>query len=116
MAAFTIEEMELAMHTANDSKSATDLPLECLKYAGQATKMVLLKVMKDAYLQQKIPDEWMSASIKLIYKSGDKLNPANYCPISITEALYWVLMKMITTCVNSLLEVRNVLTEEQGGF
>jgi len=114
--AFTLDELTDALQRSKDGKAAYDLPVECLKYAGVKTKAELLRVMNEAYLNAAVPEEWSQSLIRLIYKTGDRLDCGNYRPITIADAAYRILMKMLTIRINALLVECDILAEEQGGF
>ncbi|MBA3569980.1 MAG: hypothetical protein H0W28_11695, partial [Pyrinomonadaceae bacterium] len=115
-APFSYAELESALALSKDGKAALDLPTECLKHLGQVGKQMLLNCVNEAFSLHDVPQEWSSAIIKLIHKSGDKLECGNYRPVSISDAAYRVLMKMLTARINALLEKNDILADEQGGF
>lgn len=112
---FSISEMQEALSGMKDGKAAYDLPVECLKYAGPSTQNTLLEIINRAYTLQEFPGQWSSVLIRLIFKSGDRTDCGNYRPISIADAAYRLLMKMVTIRVSELVESCGILAEEQGG-
>ena len=65
-----------------------------------------------------IPDEWRAANVSLIFKKGEKYNPANYRPVSLTY-ICCKLMEHIGLLVSNIkthLEEHDILYQWQHGF
>jgi hypothetical protein len=62
----------------------------------------------------KIPTIWKVANVVPIHKKGDKCNPTNYRPVSLTSICCKMLEHIILSNLNSQLE--NVLHPNQHGF
>ena len=58
----------------------------------------------------------MQGTVKLLYKRGDRLDPANYRPITISRALSKVFSKLITERLTDLVESNVLLSDFQYGF
>jgi hypothetical protein len=63
-----------------------------------------------------IPDEWLIANITLLFKKGNKLEPANYRPISLTSIVCKIMEEIIRAVMMDHLVVNNLLANEQHGF
>ena len=62
------------------------------------------------------PSRLKYASIKPIFKNGDKKNVANYRPISILPSFSKILEKIMYIRLMNHLETNNILAAEQFGF
>ena len=64
----------------------------------------------------KIPDDWRYASVCPAFKKGDKNNPINYRPISLTCIICKLLEHVVTSSIMKHLEYNNILYDLQHGF
>ena len=62
------------------------------------------------------PDALKIACVTALFKSGDKLNPNNYRPISSLPILNKVFEKLIYTRLYSFFENKNLFSKDQFGF
>ena len=62
------------------------------------------------------PDDWRTANVAPIFKKGDRNNPANYRPVSLTSQVCKVLESIIREGVIEHLNNNNLLAEEQHSF
>ena len=68
-------------------------------------------------IQQGIsPDSLTIAKVTPIFKSGDKDNISNYCPISILPVFSKVLERIVYNRVYNHLDSKGLLYEKQFGF
>ena len=63
-----------------------------------------------------IPDEWRSAIVCPISKKGDKTDPANYRPISMTSAVCKIMERMVKRAMFSHLSNIDAIAANQHGF
>ena len=63
-----------------------------------------------------VPKQWKSALVTPICKKGDKHNPANYRPVSLTSVCCKVLEHIVAKALLCHLEEHKILTENQHGF
>lgn len=61
-----------------------------------------------------IPDQWMTSTIILLHKKGDKDNIGNYRPISLMSNVYKVFAKVILNRISKTLDDNQPI--EQAGF
>lgn len=63
-----------------------------------------------------MPQEWKDATIKVLYKKGDRSNCNNFRGISLLSHVGKVLAKTITNRLRAFCEANDLLPEEQCGF
>ena len=64
----------------------------------------------------KLPSIWKEANVSPIFKKGDKTDPANYRPISLTCVLCKVLEHVVASGISKHFTDQNILFELQHGF
>lgn len=63
-----------------------------------------------------VPEDWRSANISAIYKKGNKSDPLNYRPISLTCIIGKMLETIIKTQLVKFLDENNKIKDSQHGF
>ena len=77
----------------------------------------LATVYQQSIYQARIPDDWKQAKVIPLFKGkGDKSNPSNYCPISLTVIAYKILERIIMTQMRDYLENNKLMCLQQHGF
>ena len=90
----TYESIEKAMSKLKPSKSQglDNLHLkECSEQLTEPLKQRFTKSMN----KSKLPDIWKQANVTAIHKSGEKTNPENYPPISLTSVACKLMERLI---------------------
>ena len=64
----------------------------------------------------KLLEIWKSANITSIFKKGNKSNPLNYRPVSLTSVICKMLERLIREEWVDMLEKQKMLTGKQFGF
>lgn len=92
------------------------LPARFLKdYANElAPPMALL--FQSSLNHGILPDDWKIASVTPIFKKGDKTDPSNYRPISLTCITCKILEHIIHCAIINHLEINDTLSDTQHGF
>ena len=62
------------------------------------------------------PTDWRSANVTPIHKKGDRTDPSNYRPVSLTSQVCKVLESIIRKQLLDHLNENNILRDEQHGF
>ena len=62
------------------------------------------------------PSQWKEANVTPIFKKGDKRNPGNYRPVSLTSIPCKIMEKIIRDKIFLQLEENNLLSPCQHGF
>ena len=98
------------------STGPDEIPARFLKeFAHQLAP--LLTVLYQASINQGfIPADWKIAKVTPIFKKGNKSNPSNYRPVSLTSICCKVLEQIIYSSVSHHLTQYNILRTEQHGF
>ena len=63
-----------------------------------------------------VPSRWKSANVSGVFKKGEKSDPSNYRPISLTCIASKILEHIVHSHVMKHFEHYNVLTDCQHGF
>src|SRR5713101_6851920 len=95
----------------------TSDPNKITKYIKSGGKILInkLTILYTLCLKRKmIPKAWNNATIIMIFKKGDKLDPKNYRPISLLSVLYKLFTKIITNRLTKQLDDQQ--PKEQAGF
>jgi len=64
----------------------------------------------------KLPNGWKTANISPIFKKGDRLNPGNYRPVSLTSVVCKLMEQLIRDIIMEHLVSNALLTNCQHGF
>ena len=62
------------------------------------------------------PSDWRSANVTPIHKKGDKTNPSNYRPVSLTSQVCKLMESIVRKHLVEHLTENNILRDEQHGF
>jgi hypothetical protein len=76
----------------------------------------LLLIFNKCFQHQDIPKTWKSANVTPVFKKGNRSDPANYRPISLTSILCKMFEHIITSNLATFLEQNNLFNKDQFGF
>lgn len=77
---------------------------------------LLTDILQQSFNSGTLPEAWKLANVTAIYKKGDKLDAANYRPISLVSILSKILERIIAENLRPFLIDHNVIQAEQFGF
>ena len=114
----TPQSVEDKLLNLNPNKSAgpDGLHPRILRELAGPLAIPVCNLMNKCFEQGKIPEEWKDSNVTCIYKKGDKIDPGNYRPVSLTCILSKVAESFVKEYVYNYLETTNYLCEEQHGF
>jgi hypothetical protein len=92
------------------------IPTRFLKDYAEELSPSLALIFQASLNQGQIPTDWRQANVTPIFKKGDRSDPANYRPISLTSVCRKVIEHIIHSQVMSHLERHNILSDQQHGF
>ena len=76
----------------------------------------LLHLFNESISQCSIPSEWKLANLSPIFKKGDRSQPGNYRPISLTSVVGKLLETILRDKIVDFLECHNLIINSQHGF
>ena len=84
---FTVQGIVKLLQKLKAAKSAgpDNIPTRILKEYALYIAPVLQLIYTQSYQTGILPNDWLTANIVPVYKKGDKSNPVNYRPISLTS-------------------------------
>ena len=74
------------------------------------------KIFKLSLSSGECPEDWRSANVTPIHKKGDRTDPSNYRPVSLTSQVCKVLESIVRKHILKHLEANNILSDKQHGF
>lgn len=77
---------------------------------------ILTSLFQQSIDEGSLPVQWRQADICPIFKKGDKTDPSNYRPVSLTSVTCKILEHIIHSHVMKHLERNNILCDNQHGF
>ncbi len=109
-------EIRAAMSRLQNGKAAgaSSILPELLKGGGCALETKLLELFDDAWETEKVPQEWVDATLVPIPKKGDLTTCDNWRGISLLDVVGKVLARVIQTRLQDM--AADFLPESQGGF
>jgi len=87
-----------------------------LKECAEELSHPITILYENSLKQGKIPNQWKLADIVPIFKKGNKEDPLNYRPVSLTSILCKILEKIVRERWVKHLESNKLITDKQFGF
>ena len=92
------------------------LPTFIVKHCAKSVSKFLVPFFQRTIDNGVIPNDWKNANVIPIFKKGDKKDPSNYRPISLTSCTSKILEHVICHHIMTHLDNHNALTDLQHGF
>ena len=87
-----------------------------LKECAEEIYLPLTDIFHKSLSSGVIPDDWKKANITCIFKKGNKQNPGNYRPVSLTSVICKLLERTVREEIVNHLSVNKLLSDSQFGF
>ena len=87
-----------------------------LKELGQVIAPAISIIFQISLDSGTVPSDWKKAQVCPLFKKGDKTDPTNYCPISLTCILYKTMEHIIAFNLCKHFNRNNILYDLQHGF
>ena len=112
------EEFERNLQDLKNGRSGgiDGIKNELLKFSGDKTKKLLFIFVRQMFATGYIPEDLNTGRVKLLFKGGDHLNPANYRPITVSSVLVKLFTKIYGARLSEVMEKENILNDCQIGF
>ena len=101
---------------SNKSPGPDGLHPRILKGAASAICVPLTIIFKKSICTAIIPDDWKTANVVPIYKKGDRNQPGNYRPVSLTSVVVKLLEALIREFLMNHFTKNHLFADEQHGF
>ena len=117
---FTITEEDIAKQIKKLPQSAAagpdEIPATLLKNCVDSLKSPLSKIWRQSLEEGCIPDILKTGIITPIYKGGDRTQPQNYRPISLTSHITKIFEKIVREKITNYMNENNKFNNNQHGF
>ena len=87
-----------------------------LKTFSEELSLPLLYIFNKSLSEGVVPEAWKLAEVTAIFKKGDKTEPGNYRPVSLTSITCKILESLVCDALREYLEANNMLSKCQHGF
>ena len=87
-----------------------------LKETAITISVPLSMIFQESLRSGETPADWRRANVTPIFKKGDRTDPANYRPVSLTSQVCKVLESIVRDQMLEHLEVNGLLSDKQHGF
>ncbi|XP_015114400.1 uncharacterized protein LOC107039348 [Diachasma alloeum] len=87
-----------------------------LKNLPQEWVVIVAKLQKNAWKEEKIPVTWPSAALAILFKKGDPSDPLYYRGIALTNNILKLYTGILHSHLETWLNSQGILPEEQAGF
>ena len=112
------EEFEQNLNGLKNRRAAgiDQIKNELLKYSGDKMKRLLYIFICEIFTTGFIPEDLNHGRVKLLFKSGDPLDPGNYRPITVSSVIIKLFTKIYQTRLSKVFEDEGLLEDNQIGF
>ena len=93
-----------------------EIPPKLLKLIAHEVALALSFIFQQSYNSGVVPSQWKQALVTSIHKSGDKSDPSNYRPISLTCIWCKVIEHIILSHISKHIAANNIIADTQHGF
>ena len=106
----------LVNHDPHKSAGPDEIPSFMPKSYANQLAPILTIIYQASIDQSTIPNNWTKANVTPIFKKGDKANPGNYRPISLTCICCKILEHIISSQVMDNFNKHKIFSDAQHGF
>ena len=114
----TPDAVKEKLNNLNVNKSAgpDNLPTRVLKELSNELCVPICNIINKSFESGVLPTEWKTANITAIYKKGNKSDPGNYRPISLTSIICKVTESFLRDTIQNHMENSGLFNNCQYGF
>ncbi|XP_072021366.1 uncharacterized protein [Amphiura filiformis] len=100
----------------NKAAGPDEIPGRVLRECASSVAPVLSKIFNKSLSSGELPRDWLNANVVPLFKKGDRSDPANYRPVSLTSISCKLLEHIIHHHIMNHLDYHNILYDKQHGF
>ena len=114
----TREDIKTRLEKINVNKSCGPDGIHplILQKTANITCVPLELIFNKSLQEGECPSDWRSANVTPIHKKGDKTNPSNYRPVSLTSQVCKLMESIVRKHLVEHLTENDILRDEQHGF
>ncbi|CAL4181599.1 unnamed protein product, partial [Meganyctiphanes norvegica] len=114
----TQEEVQTRLEKLNVYKSSgpDNIHPFVLQKTASAISIPLTMIFRQSLSSGKCPTDWRTANVTPIHKKGDRTDPSNYRPVSLTSQVCKVLEAIVRKHILEHLADNDILSDRQHGF
>ena len=114
----TLDQVRKKLLTMNENKSPGPDGFHpyMLKHLAEQLSYPIYLLFNQSLDQAKVPSDWRNANITAIFKKGDKKQPGNYRPVSLTSIVCKIMEQFMREAVMGHMTSNNLICKEQHGF
>jgi hypothetical protein len=106
----------LASLNPNKAAGPDKLSPRFLREVSEELSPLYTRLFQKSLDDGQVPSQWKTANVSPIFKKGEKYDPANYRPVSLTAVTSKCLEHIVAKSIMSHVEDRGLLTDSQHGF
>ena len=111
-----IVQLKLEKLKINKTPGIDNISSTFLVNTAKEISLPVFKIFSKSLETSEIPEDWKTSNITPIFKSGDKQDPNNYRPVSLTSHLCKTFESIIKDCLVTYLDANNIISNNQHGF
>ena len=114
----TPQMVTLKLEKLNKYKSSgpDNIHPHLLKETACTVNVPISMIFQESLRVGEMPVDWRKANVTPIFKKGDRTDPANYRPVSLTSQVCKILESIVRDKMQEYLEKNNLLSDHQHGF
>ncbi|CAL4110183.1 unnamed protein product, partial [Meganyctiphanes norvegica] len=114
----TQEEVQTRLEKLNVYKSSgpDNIHPFVLQKTASAISIPLTMIFRQSLSSGECPTDWRTANVTPIHKKGDRTDPSNYRPVSLTSQVCKVLEAIVRKHILEHLADNDILSDRQHGF
>ena len=114
----TVDTVRAKLKALNPNKSPGPDKIypRILKELSNELAEPLTYLFKKSPEEGKLPDDWKHAEVTAIFKKGEKSNPSNYRPVSLTSVVCKIMESFVRDAIQEHMESNKLYTSCQHGF
>ena len=112
----SIIKLKLMQLNTNKAIGVDKVNPKVLKECSESLSKPLSIIFNSSYSTGSLPKQWLCANLTPLFKKGDKLNPSNYRPVSLTSVVCKIMESIIRDVMMNHLLVNEIITRDQHGF
>ena len=114
----TEEGVEKLLQRSNPHKASGPdmIPARLLKECSKDLVPILTTIFNKSLQTGRVPNDWKKANVSAIFKKGQRYDPANYRPVSLTCLCCKLLEHVVVSNIRKHVDKEKILTDCQHGF